>query len=296
MRRRWTWTTTRRVGDVILVAAILVGGASAALGVEPGWPESHLPAADPVPGAAVEAPLHLESAPAPQELTDAQLKAKDPAGYRLVTKDREKLEKELLGKVRGRLKQAGVPVGSGRALTATELDRATRALASSPWSPYGCLKFRLRRSTSSYARNGYLGTLYFSYAYYSAVSDSYRWFTVSWPARSGNNRPADQAKLNVGPVPEYRWTFGYLYGTWRGYEADARESFYPGKWRMDPWTGGPYGRGYVEVHGGIGTHQYGATNGCIRLYSKHLPQLRAYYDSKMANKRDRSTAILTVDY
>ena len=286
----------RRVGGVALAAVLLAGGGAVARATEPGWPESHQPAADPAPGMAATAEQALPGAPAPRELTDEQLKTKDPAGHRLVTAGRAALERELLREVRGRLKRAGVPVGASRALTAAELERAASSLAASPWSPYGYLKFTLRCSTSSYARNGYLGTLYFTYGVYSAYSDSYKWFTVSWPARSGNNRPADQAKVNVGPVPEYRWKFGFLYGTWRGYEADARESFYPGKWRMDPWTGGPYGRGYVEVHGGIGTHEYGATNGCIRLYSKHLPQLKTYYDSKMANKRDASTAILTVDY
>jgi hypothetical protein len=285
-----------RVGAVVLSAVLIAGGVSAALATEPGWPESHQPAADPGPGQAAALAQVPADVPAAQELTDDQLRAKDPAGYRLVTGGRAALERELLRKVRGRLKQAGVPVGAGRQLTAAELDRATVTLAASPWSPYGYLKFRLTPSTSPYARNGYLGTLYFTYGIYSAASDSYKWFTVSWPARSGNNRPADQAKVNVGPIPEYRWTFGFLYGAWRGYEADARESFYPGKWRLDPWTGGPYGRGYMEVHGGIGTHEYGATSGCIRLYSKHLPQLKTYYDSKMANKKDASTAILTVDY
>jgi hypothetical protein len=281
---------------MVLAAALLVGSGSAALATEPGWPESHQPAADPAPGMLGAASQGLSNAPAPQELTDQELKAKDPAGHRLVTSGRTALERGLLGKVRGRLKQAGVPVGEGRRLTAAELDRAAVALAASPWSPYGYLKFRLTRSTSSYARNGYLGTLYFTYGIYSAASDSYKWFTVSWPARSGNNRPGDQAKAGVGPLPEYRWTFGFVYGAWRGYEGDARESFYPGKWRLDPWAGAPYGRGYMEVHGGIGTHEYGATNGCIRLYSKHLPQLKTYYDSKMANKKDKSTAVLTVDY
>jgi hypothetical protein len=285
-----------RVGAVVLSAVLIAGGVSAALATEPGWPESHQPAADPGPGQAAVVAQVPADVPAAQELTDDQLRAKDHAGYRLVTGGRAALERELLRKVRGRLKQAGVPVGAGRQLTAAELDRATVTLAASPWSPYGYLKFRLTPSTSPYARNGYLGTLYFTYGIYSAASDSYKWFTVSWPARSGNNRPADQAKVNVGPIPEYRWTFGFLYGAWRGYEADARESFYPGKWRLDPWTGGPYGRGYMEVHGGIGTHEYGATSGCIRLYSKHLPQLKTYYDSKMANKKDASTAILTVDY
>jgi len=286
----------RRALAVLLLAALTAGSGSAAFATEPGWPESHMPAADPAPGTAATAKQALPGAPAPVEFTDEQLKAKDPAGYRLVTTGRAALERELLRKVRGRLKQAGVPVDAARALTATEFDRAAAEVAATPWSPYAYLKFRLTRSTSSYARNGYLGTLYFTYGIYSAASDSYKWFTVSWPGRSGNNRPADQAKGGVGPIPEYPWTFGFMYGAWRGYEGDTRESFSPGKWRLDPWAGGPYGRGYMEVHGGIGTHEYGATNGCIRLYSKHMPQLKTYYDSKMANKKDASTAKLTVDY
>ena len=296
MNRQRSWGTARRIGGVLIAAALLVGGVSPALATEPGWPESHLLAADPKPGEVGYAPQAAGVAPVPQGMTDSELKAKDPAGHRLVTAGRAALERDLLAKVRGRLKQAGVPIRLGRSLTAAELSRAVATIAATPWSPYGYLKFRLAPSTSSYARNGYLGMLYFTYGVYSATTDSYKWFTASWPARSGNNRPADQGKTGLGPVPEYRWTFGFMYNAWRGYEADGREAFYPGKWRLDPWTGGPYGRGYIEVHGGIGTHEFGATSGCVRLYSTHLPQLKTYYDSKMANKKDGSTAILTVDY
>jgi len=106
----------------------------------------------------------------------------------------------------------------------------------------------------------------------------------------------DQRVVGVGPIPEYAWVFGFANRVWYGYQADARESFAPGKWRLDPWTGGPYGRGYLEVHGGINEHQFAATNGCIRLHPGNISALKSYYDTKMANKKDRSTAKLTVDY
>lgn len=285
-----------RATTVLCFAALAVGPVTQAHATEPGWPASHQPAADPGPADAATLAANGAGVSVPRGMTDAELRAKDPAGYRFVTAGRATLERSLLASVHARLWKAGVPVGSGRALSARELALAEETLATTAWSPYGYLKFRLARSTSPYARNGYLGTLYFTYGIYSAASDSYKWFTTSWPARSGNNLPADQSKAGVGPIPEYRWAFGFMYEQWRGYEADGRAEFSPGKWRLDPWTDGPYGRGYLEVHGGTGTHQFGATNGCIRMYPTHLSQLKVYYDTKMANKKDLATARLTVDY
>lgn len=261
--------------------------------VEEGWPQSHLFENDPRPGEPGYPVISPSSRP-PDGMTDEQLRTTDPDGYRALAVDRAALEKKLLASVRSTLKSHGIT--PGRNIGAETAKSADAVLASTTYSPYGYLKFRLVPSTSTYARNGYLGTLYFTYGIYSAATDSYKWYTVSWPARSGNNKPASQSVVGVGPIPEYKWTFGFADGTWYGYQADARASFAPGKWRLDPWTGGPYGRCYMEVHGGINEQEFAATSGCIRLHSKNIPALRSYYDYKMANKKDRSTAKLTVDY
>jgi hypothetical protein len=266
-----------------------------AVAAEPGWPLSHQPESDPQPGEPGYEQATLSPVPT-EGMTDAELKKKDPRGYALVMKDRRVIEDELLKKVRGALSERGVKVGDSATLSATDAQTTAVALASTPYSPWGYLKFTLVPSTSSYARSGYLGTLYFTYGIYNATVDSYKWFTTSWPARSGNNKPADQSRVGVGPIPAYKWTFAFMNGAWRGYEADTRAEFSPGKWRLDPWTGGPYSRSYLEVHGGTGTHEYGPTAGCIRLYSSHIPGLKSYYDYKMANKKDPATAKLTVTY
>ncbi|MDZ4167591.1 MAG: hypothetical protein U1E08_07850 [Coriobacteriia bacterium] len=309
-------TSLRRLNRLlvtfVLMAAIVAGsgiGVSAAAAPaapkdspksampEPGWPESHLPESDPKPGE----PGYLESRPTvvlpPDGWNDAEFEAHDPHGYAAMLPERRRVERDLLTKVRAELRRQGIVRTTGGRLSSTDAARAASVIAATTYSPYGYLKFTLvPNTTSPYARNGYLGTLYFTYGIYSAVVDAYKWYTVSWPARSGNNRPADQSKVNLGPIPAYTWDFGFMYGAWRGYEADGRVEFYPGKWRLDPWTGGPYGRSYLEVHGGTGAHTFAATSGCIRIYPAAISALKSYYDTKMANKKDPGSAHLTVRY
>lgn len=304
-RRRWQ----RALGVMcisVLLASVAAAGTAAAkpgggkkqppVAVEPGWPDSHQPANDPKPG---DAGYLRSDGPVPEPiegLTDAELGAADPAGYAALLPERMKVERDLLLKVHAQLKSAGVTPASVDPLDASEMKAAATVLASSAYSPYGYLRFRLVPSTSTYARNGYLGTLYFVYGYYSATTDSYKWYTVSWPGRSGDNIPSHQSIVGVGPIPAYTYDFGFMYGAWRGYEADGTASFYPGKWRLDPWVGAPYGRSCLEVHGGSGTHLFAATSGCIRLYPASITSLRSYYTYKMANKYDTSSAHLYVQY
>ncbi|HSQ22172.1 MAG TPA: hypothetical protein VLQ52_05230 [Coriobacteriia bacterium] len=263
---------------------------------EPGWPTSHLPENDPLPGEAGYLPL-LPTAVQPADgMTDEEFKARDPQGFAAMLPERMKIERDLLTKVRSALAKSGISA-VGTAMSADDARLAVAVLATTTYSPYGYLRFTLvPNTTSPYARNGYLGTLYFTYGIYSATVDAYKWYTVSWPARSGNNRPQDQSKIGLGPIPAYTWDFGFMYGVWRGYEPDGRVEFYPGKWRLDPWTGGPYGRSYLEVHGGTGTHTFAATSGCIRIYPSAIGSLKVYYDTKMANKKDPASAHLTVRY
>ena len=307
MATSWSKYTRRIITGALTIAVALgaigspamarpAGSEQEASRTEPGWPASHFPENDPRPGD----PGYLAVGPAavPREgMTDAEFRAKDPAAYVQVVRERASIERRLLAQVRTRLAREGIAVGRGTALTADEAKRAETVLAATTYSPFGYLRFTLvPNTTSPYARNGYLGTLYFIYGIYSATTDSYKWFTVSWPARSGDNRPYNQSIVGVGPIPAYTWDFGFMYGDWRGYEADGRVEFYPGKWRLDPWTGGPYGRAYLEVHGGSGVHEFAATSGCIRVYPAAVTSLRSYYTYKMANKYDAGSAHLYVRY
>ena len=227
-------------------------------------------------------------------LTDDALRESDPQGYALVMKSRVPIESSLKNSVRAKLKTAGI--STGESLSVGEASRAQVLLAAAAYSPYGYLSFKLVPGTGTWTYNGYRGTLYFTYGLYNATVDAYKWFTVSWPAISGNNRPADQSKVSLGPIPEYTWDFGFMSGVWRGYEPDSRVEFYPGQWRLDPWTGAPYGRRYLEVHGGNGDRYFKPTAGCIRTTPSNISALKTYYDTKMANKKDRASAHLTVDY
>lgn len=263
---------------------------------EPGWPDSHQPASDPKPGDPRYLPGDQPAGPPAEGMTDEEFRLADPAGYAAIASERAGVERTLLANVRSSLKAAGVtPAGEG-VLDAAEIRQAATVLASSAYSPYGYLRFNLVPSSSTYARNGYLGTLYFVYGIYSATTDSYKWYTVSWAARSGDNIPSHQSWIGRGPLPAYTYDFGFMYGACRGYEPDGTASFYPGKWRLDPWSSAPYGRSCLEVHGGSGTHQFAATSGCIRIYPSSITSLRSYYTYKMANKYDPSSAHLTVRY
>ena len=226
-------------------------------------------------------------------LTDAQLRAVDPAGYAEITKGRAALERSLLTKLHRALDAKGLRYGGK--LTATQID-AANYVAAAIWSPYGYLRFKLVPGTGDWSYNGYKGTLYFTYGIYNPTVDAYKWYTVSWPAISGNNRPSYQNVPNVGPIPEYTWDFGFLGTTWQGYVSNTAAEFSPGEWRLNPWTNAPYGRCYFETHGGTGSHYFKPTHGCIRLTPSNITSLKSYYDTKMANKKDRSTADLTVTY
>jgi hypothetical protein len=263
-----------------LIRAIiaLVSAALAAAVFAPAAPASTPPPPAPAAGAA---------------MTDAQLRSIDPGGYRAVTSSRASLERSLLTKVHQALRARGL--GYGRPMTANEQVAVAAALAT-VYSPYAYLRFTLVRGTGDWSYNGYRGTLYFTYGIYNATVDAYKWYTVSWPAISGNNRPADQGVSNVGPIPQYAWDFGFIGSTWQGYVSNAAAEFYPGEWRLSPWTGAPYGRCYFETHGGSGTHYFKPTHGCIRMTPSNITALRTYYGSKMANKKDRSSAHLTVTY
>lgn len=90
-------------------------------------------------------------------------------------------------------------------------------------------------------------------------------------------------------------------GIHTGFEYDVRDSFYPGKWRLDPWTvanPGPDGdafRSSFEIHGGALRGIDGTltsprlwtmpTLGCIRLDTDGLMGLKSKWDNRTDNPR-----------
>jgi hypothetical protein len=138
-------------------------------------------------------------------------------------------------------------------------------------------------------------------------------YTTSFPARSGNNDPADMWVVDTGPQPSSwgssspsitsgRWRWGWMNGSFTGYEADSTDTYYPGKWRLDPWTVWRYSgrsgtqRGAFEIHGGTGRHDFSqsGTHGCIRLPSDSITGLKGKWDNYTDNKRDPYVEL--VDY
>lgn len=130
-------------------------------------------------------------------------------------------------------------------------------------------------------------------------------YTTSFPARSGNNDPADEWVVDTGPQPSWwrssspsitsgRWRWGWMNGSFTGYESDTSDTYYPGKWRLDPWTvwkqSGRTGtqRGAFEIHGGRGSHDFwqSGTHGCIRLPSDSITGLKGKWNNYTDNKRD----------
>jgi len=138
-------------------------------------------------------------------------------------------------------------------------------------------------------------------------------YTTSFPARSGNNDPADMWVVDTGPQPSSwgssspsitsgRWRWGWMNGSFTGYEADSTDTYYPGKWRLDPWTVWRYSgrsgtqRGAFEIHGGRGSHDFwqSGTHGCIRLPSDSVTGLKGKWNNYTDNKRDPYAEL--VDY
>ncbi len=226
-------------------------------------------------------------------LTDAQLRAVDPAGYAEITKGRAALERSLLTKLHRALDAKGLRYGGK--LTATQID-AANYVAAAIWSPYGYLRFKLVPGTGDRSYNGYRGTLIFTYGIYNPTVDAYKRYTVSWPAISGNNRPSYQNVPNVGPIPEYTWDFGFLGTTWQGYVSNTAA-------RSRPVSGGsihgPMPRMVAAISRPMGARAATTSSRPTDVSGSrpsNITSLKSYYDTKMANKKDRSTADLTVTY
>lgn len=113
----------------------------------------------------------------------------------------------------------------------------------------------------------------------------------AYPARSGNNNPAQDWVRNVGPIPnEYSYKWGFMNGSFTGYEPSSSATFSPGKWRLDPWvvSNGSQTRSAFEIHGGTGSHAFAVsgTNGCIRLPSSSITSLKSMWNSRTSNKKN----------
>jgi len=152
-------------------------------------------------------------------------------------------------------------------------------------------------------QNGYCGWLYHKYQQYVDGIPKPTIYTSSYPARSGNNNVAEKWTQNVGPVPNTwassspsiasptrRW--GWMNGAFTGYEAiTGDDTFYPGLWRLDPWTvynASGTMRNAFEIHGGRNTHDFWqtGTHGCVRLPSASITSLKSMWNNYTNNKHD----------
>jgi hypothetical protein len=156
--------------------------------------------------------------------------------------------------------------------------------------------------------NNHCAWLYHKYRIYVDGEPTPTVYNTAYPSRSGNNNPPDKWRFNVGPIPDrfkscpegscvtkraYRW--GRQNGVFTKYEEDLRASFYPGKWRLDPWTiykpsDTSVDRGAFEIHGGRnddGSSRLWTTRtqGCIRLTIGGVNGLKRKWDNRTDNKR-----------
>jgi hypothetical protein len=138
---------------------------------------------------------------------------------------------------------------------------------------------------------------------------------TAYPASSGTNDPEQMWDQKTGPLPDvflddvdgdgsYEERDWYLWGAMNdlatGFEFDTDESFYPGKWRLDPWTilnptevGDP-ARSSFEIHGGVLKGHDGnvvtsrlwntGTLGCIRLDTEGVLGLKSKWDNRTTNQ------------
>ena len=138
------------------------------------------------------------------------------------------------------------------------------------------VNFYLYQSSAGYCSgtlnyNSHCGWLYHRY-----YDDASGWlYTTSFPARSGNNNPSSDWSYG-GPIPNdhqpaggsvtnhYKW--GFMNGTYYGYQADSSATFDPGKWRLDPW--------YVNQPGTSAPPYERRDRKSTRLNSSHIPLSR----------------------
>ncbi|MEX0989425.1 MAG: hypothetical protein WD206_03895 [Actinomycetota bacterium] len=160
--------------------------------------------------------------------------------------------------------------------------------------------------------NGHCGWLYHKFRAVTDQGPRPGVFVTAFPARSGNNYPPQRWVRNVGPVPDrfkgsaggkvrdsFRW--GRMHGSYTGFEWDSRSSFFPGKWRLDPWViykpGSSRTRSSFEIHGGRRSDGGASlwttrTAGCIRLSIKGIRGLKSKWDNRTDNRRRASLYVV----
>ncbi len=126
--------------------------------------------------------------------------------------------------------------------------------------------------------------------------------TYTFPARSGDNSPTNSWVVDQGPVPKGDWgssspTLGNFHWGWHGgvkvgFIKDTSDTYFPGKFPLDPWDvwlgSGRTGthRNAFEIHGGINLHDFWTTvtQGCIRLPHDSVTGLKYQWVNLADNK------------
>jgi hypothetical protein len=163
-----------------------------------------------------------------------------------------------------------------------------------------------KRCAGTVKDNGHCGWLFHKYRVYVSGTPKPGIYVTAYPARSGNDAPSDEWHPGLGPIPdrfkassggpvrdEYRW--GRMNGSFTGFESDSSDSFYPGKWRLDPWvihkpTNTNVTRSSFEIHGGRngdGSSRLWTTrtNGCIRLSIAGVRGLKGKWSNRTDNRK-----------
>jgi RHS repeat-associated protein len=162
----------------------------------------------------------------------------------------------------------------------------------------------LKKNSSYYVRNHHYGQLR-AIDQYTDGSGTVTYTNHNYPAVSGDNKPADDAISNVGPIPGSGYSlngakgyypFGFANGQYRGYETNSDTGYSPGGWRLDPFYTSAGVRGLFWVHGGINSSAYPhVTEGCIRLRTSDIAKLKGVW-KKWSNKKQKSSCFVHVKY
>jgi hypothetical protein len=190
---------------------------------------------------------------------------------------------------------------AGTATTSATADLATASMPSNWTGFYGWNDFYLYAYDSTcqgtVTYNNHCAWLFNHYTWYEYGIAKHT-YTTQFPARSGNNKPADDWWPDHGPAPNGDWTsstptLGHFHWAWKygvrvGFVADTADKYYPGKFPLDPWSVTKNGtdRGAFEIHGGRNGHGFWDmyTQGCIRMPVPSVDDLKSLWVNYTDNK------------
>ena len=112
------------------------------------------------------------------------------------------------------------------------------------WNDFYLEPYSSSACSGTVTYNGYCGWLYNHYTVYVSGIAKHTYTTI-FPGRSGDNMPKDHWVVNLGPLPNGDWAnstptnlyhfhWGWELGSQVGFVSDTSDTYYPGKWPLDP--------------------------------------------------------------